>query len=138
MSLKDANKFVRLNNQISALESERDRLAMAVEARDAMIDRLKAELERFKYTTWRWEKLNKDRDLWKSKYNNLLEGKTQSCSMCEMYTRKAQKLAEALRKIEKLDPEVDTDQGFNEWGQAECFEKSQHIAKEALEDKEAK
>lgn len=40
---------------------------------------------------------------------------------------------EALEKINKLDPEKDSRNGiFDEWGEAECFNKAQEIAKAAL------
>jgi hypothetical protein len=41
-------------------------------------------------------------------------------------------LLEALAKIAELDPERDTDEGFNEWGEALCFHKAQDIARAAL------
>lgn len=47
---------------------------------------------------------------------------------------KAEKLTEALEKIKDLDPAKDSDQGFNEWGEAACFNKSQAIAKQVLDD----
>lgn len=39
---------------------------------------------------------------------------------------------EALEKISNLDPEKDTTEGYNEWGQADCFMKAQDIADKAL------
>lgn len=41
-------------------------------------------------------------------------------------------LLEALQKIKKLDPEFDSDEGFNEWGQAHCFIQCQEIAGKAI------
>jgi hypothetical protein len=41
-------------------------------------------------------------------------------------------LAEALRKIADLNPEVDSDEGYNEWGEADCFSQAQEIARAAL------
>ena len=38
----------------------------------------------------------------------------------------------ALLAIAALDPEKDSDEGFNEWGQAHCFNMAQDIAKAAL------
>ena len=38
----------------------------------------------------------------------------------------------ALNKIIDLDPDKDSDKGFNEWGEADCFRRAQKIAKEAL------
>ena len=37
-----------------------------------------------------------------------------------------------LEKINDLDPSIDSEEGFNEWGGAECFNQAQEIAKEAL------
>lgn len=39
---------------------------------------------------------------------------------------------EALEKIKTLDPGKDSSQGFNEWGEAECFNLAQRLATEAL------
>ena len=39
-------------------------------------------------------------------------------------------LAAKLQRIADLDPEKDSDDGFNEWGQAYCFDLAQTIAKE--------
>lgn len=44
----------------------------------------------------------------------------------------APKLFEALEKIADLDPAEDSDEGFNEWGEADCFNMAQKIAKEIL------
>ncbi|HZF98289.1 MAG TPA: hypothetical protein VEY92_08615 [Pseudoxanthomonas sp.] len=41
-------------------------------------------------------------------------------------------LIEALTEIAALDPREDSLEGFNEWGEAECFEKAQSIARAAL------
>ena len=38
----------------------------------------------------------------------------------------------ALLKIAALDPAVDSEEGFNEWGEADCFNKAQAIAREAV------
>lgn len=38
----------------------------------------------------------------------------------------------ALQRIKDLDPEEDSKQGFNEWGEADCFNQAQTIAEEAL------
>jgi len=40
----------------------------------------------------------------------------------------APELLEALEKIAALNPEEDSDSGYNEWGEAECFNKAQAIA----------
>jgi hypothetical protein len=39
---------------------------------------------------------------------------------------------EALEKIVALNPEKDSTEGFNEWGEAECFGIAQDIARQAL------
>jgi multidrug efflux pump subunit AcrA (membrane-fusion protein) len=41
-------------------------------------------------------------------------------------------LVVALTKIASLDPAKDSDEGYNEWGEADCFRKAQEIAKNAL------
>jgi hypothetical protein len=47
-----------------------------------------------------------------------------------------QQLRAALRRIADLNPEYDSSEGHNEWGEAECFTKAQTIAREALQDNE--
>jgi len=42
------------------------------------------------------------------------------------------KLKEALEKIANLDPNYDSTEGYNEWGEADCFNQAQKIASEAL------
>ena len=41
---------------------------------------------------------------------------------------------EALEKIAALDPEKDSTEGFNEWGEAECFDLAKEIARQAFGD----
>lgn len=41
-------------------------------------------------------------------------------------------LRNALRHIANLDPEVDSEEGWNEWGKADCFDQAQVIARVAL------
>lgn len=38
----------------------------------------------------------------------------------------------ALEKIQQLDPSRDSEEGFNEWGEADCFRQSQKLATSAL------
>lgn len=42
-------------------------------------------------------------------------------------------LRSSLTLIANLDPETDSAQGFNEWGEADCFGKAQEIARKAIE-----
>lgn len=39
----------------------------------------------------------------------------------------------ALERIRDLDPAKDSDEGSNEWGEADCFHHAQKFAREALE-----
>ncbi len=41
-------------------------------------------------------------------------------------------MIEALQKINSLDPSVDSSEGFNEWGEADCFNQAQTIARAIL------
>jgi hypothetical protein len=41
-------------------------------------------------------------------------------------------MIEALQKINSLDPSVDSSEGFNEWGEADCFNQAQTIAANIL------
>ena len=43
-------------------------------------------------------------------------------------------LLAALKAIADLDPEEDSEEGFNEWGEADCFGQAQKIAKAALKE----
>lgn len=42
------------------------------------------------------------------------------------------KLKSALEKIAALDPSEDSSEGYNEWGEADCFNQAQKIANEVL------
>lgn len=42
-------------------------------------------------------------------------------------------LERQLAKIARLDPNTDSVEGLNEWGEADCFEQAQIIAREALQ-----
>lgn len=42
-------------------------------------------------------------------------------------------LVGALQKIADLDPSVDSLEGYNEWGEADCFSQAKTIARGALE-----
>jgi len=44
----------------------------------------------------------------------------------------APELLAALEAIATLDPKHDSEDGYNEWGEAECFTKAQVIAQAAL------
>ena len=44
----------------------------------------------------------------------------------------ADELLAALLKIGGLDPAVDSDEGHNEWGEADCFRQAQSIANAAI------
>jgi len=41
-------------------------------------------------------------------------------------------LKEALEKIATLNPSNDSTEGYNEWGEADCFNQAQAIAWDAL------
>lgn len=43
-----------------------------------------------------------------------------------------ERLRAALKSIAELHPDKDSDEGFNEWGEADCFRKAQTIAGAAL------
>ena len=38
----------------------------------------------------------------------------------------------ALERINALDPLIDSDEGYNEWGEADCYRQARHLASEAL------
>ena len=42
-------------------------------------------------------------------------------------------LRAGLENIKDLDPSVDSEEGHNEWGEAECFTIAQKMARQALE-----
>ena len=44
-------------------------------------------------------------------------------------------LEKALRRIAGIDPDIDSDEGFNEWSEAYCFRIAQEVARAALEGK---
>ena len=41
-------------------------------------------------------------------------------------------LTDALRRIAALHPETNSDEGYNEWGEADCFRQAQDIARAVL------
>lgn len=47
-------------------------------------------------------------------------------------TQKRALMLKALRLIAELDPLTDSDEGYNEWGEADCFRQAQIIARSAL------
>ena len=47
---------------------------------------------------------------------------------------KLDRLFTTLLVIAAMNPEVDSAEGFNEWGEAECFNKAQALARDALGD----
>jgi hypothetical protein len=48
----------------------------------------------------------------------------------------AERYRAALEKIRDLDPAEDSDEGLNEWGEADMFNKAQEIARAALSEQE--
>ena len=48
------------------------------------------------------------------------------------FCKKLLDLWEATEKIASLDPSTDSEEGYNEWGEADCFGQAQKIAKAAL------
>ena len=49
-----------------------------------------------------------------------------------------ERLRTALQYIQSLDPASDSQEGYNEWGEAECFGLAQECAGAALAAKETK
>jgi hypothetical protein len=47
-------------------------------------------------------------------------------------TELVEKLKTALEKIATLNPSNDSTEGYNEWGEADCFNQAQAIAWDAL------
>jgi hypothetical protein len=50
----------------------------------------------------------------------------------KMKQSEVMRLREALKKISALDAAKDSKEGWNEWGESDCFRKAQRIAREAL------
>jgi hypothetical protein len=71
-------------------------------------------------------------------YFNTDQMRTYARSAISAHEAEVGRLREALEKISNLDPENDSDEGFNEWGEAECFYKAQLIARAALTQGETK
>lgn len=51
----------------------------------------------------------------------------------EQVTAQRDAAVEALRQVKDLDPDVHSSEGFNEWGEADCFRQAQAIASAAIE-----
>lgn len=56
------------------------------------------------------------------------------CDGCNAVIARLAEAEAALRDIIALDPEHDSDEGFNEWGEAHCFKKAQDIARRAVNE----
>lgn len=50
----------------------------------------------------------------------------------ELKNSEAMIYREALEQISDLNAERDSDEGWNEWGESDCFRQAQQIAKDAL------
>jgi hypothetical protein len=51
----------------------------------------------------------------------------------EQQAAEIERLRAALQRVADLDPEVDTDEGFNEWGEACCFRQAKKLARAAID-----
>lgn len=67
-----------------------------------------------------------DREVAQAAFNQLQE------QVMKEIKRERNHYRKALRKILQLSP-ADTQEGYNEWGEAYCFQRAQDIAKGALE-----
>ena len=63
------------------------------------------------------------------------KAKTREQEYIEMQHDEIIRLRAVLKEIVSLDPGLHSAEGYNEWGEADCFAKAQGIAKEALERK---
>lgn len=59
------------------------------------------------------------------------------CRKCESLLmanliKERDNLRSELQRIVQLDPSKNSQEGFNEWGEADCFRLAQEIAKKAL------
>ncbi len=52
--------------------------------------------------------------------------------LCEYGDKRIAELEAALRDIAALDPHVDSSDGFNEWGECDCFRQAKDKARAAL------
>jgi hypothetical protein len=70
----------------------------------------------------------------RSEYKRLTTLKGEPNLLAENARLKAENLryVDALMKIRDLDPNLDTDEGFNEWGEAKCFQLAKDAARAAL------
>ncbi len=55
----------------------------------------------------------------------------------EALTGEVERLRSYLQRIADLNPEEDSENGFNEWGEADCFRVAQNCARAALTQPEA-
>ena len=62
--------------------------------------------------------------------NELRAGCLHKDALIDSLTAERDALAVKLKRIADLDPEKDSDAGFNEWGEAHCFNVAQFIAKD--------
>lgn len=81
----------------------------------------------------------KDFDDWYAKVGSQLVEREVAKSVFELLrgailgkvTRERNRYRKALKKIRRLNP-VDSPEGYNEWGEAYCFQRAKDLASEAL------
>ena len=66
-------------------------------------------------------------------YEEKLEKQYSPYKKIEELQRENEELRKAVAYIAALDPEKDSEEGFNEWGETDCFRMSQSVAKAVLE-----
>jgi hypothetical protein len=54
---------------------------------------------------------------------------------CEQAATEIERLINALREIAGMDPNTDSEEGYNEWGEADCFRRVREIAEKALDNR---
>lgn len=71
-------------------------------------------------------------DLWSTLDLNELGDQVMENALCALDA--LEQAQAALHRIAELDPRIDSEEGYNEWGEADCFRQAQKIAAAAMSD----
>lgn len=106
-------------------------------AKDAEIASLQQQLSDCKSSL---RAVEADRDKWKQRWQEKADAfEVQEQTIAVLHHQKEaadareKQVRAALERIAALNPDKDSKEGWNEWGEADCFDQAQAIARRALD-----